>query len=322
MLYKKRTMPNELKGLLSLTRRLPASHEKQSEIQKELYQYKAGYEGEQEYDKYMTEFTPAYPHAILHDLYLKQNGFYFQIDSLLITPSEIVVTEVKNYSYKTVITSSPTQFIKVYPNGDRKVVRSPIVEVERKIHFLQQWLKSRNIDIPISGLIIFKHDNEIEFQNSEPEMKIAFTYEAPSYFRELNVQNEILKKQMIAKLSREMLQQHKEYTISPLTEKYGIDINDITPGVICPNCDRIGMQWAKKKWNCAHCQHSGQTEHQKAVEDWFLLIQPKMTNREFRYFTKIDNRHVARGLLAKTNLQVIGERKAAHYIFKKEFAAQ
>ncbi|MCM3636516.1 NERD domain-containing protein [Sporosarcina luteola] len=318
MIYKKRTMPNELKALISLDKRLPNNHAKKNAVQKNLHIYQAGYNGELEYDTYIKEFQPDYPHAILHDLYLQQDGAYFQIDSLLITPSSITIVEVKNHKDKTVIKANPTQFIRVFQNGDRRPMRNPYTEIDRKIHLLNNWLDNRNIQIPIDGILTFAHTNELAIEHPSPEMKTMLTYEAPAHFRSLPVNEHILDGHAVHNLALALLEHHKDYNPFPLADLYDINPADIAPGVICPTCDRPGMQWGREKWNCQSCGHAGKNEHLQTVQDWFMLIKPKMTNREFRYFTQLNNRNVARSLLAKSGLQLIGERKAAHYVLMKE----
>lgn len=317
MIYKKRSMPNELKALISLDKRLPNNHEKKHAVQKNLLIYQAGYNGELEFDARIQEFQPNYPRASLHDLYLQHEGAYFQIDSLLITSSSITIIEVKNFKDKTVIKANPTQFIRVFRNGDRKPIPNPITEVDRKIHLLQKWLNKRNIQIPIEGIIAFSDTNELAIEHSSPEMKILLISEVPNHFNELPTTEKILTNQEIQKLANTMLSHHENYNPFPLAKRYDINPTDINPGVICPSCNEIGMRWGREKWNCP-CGHKGKTEHHQTIEDWFMLINPKMTNRQFRYFTMLDNRNIARGLLAKAGLRLIGERKAAHYVLLKE----
>ncbi|MEK5039914.1 nuclease-related domain-containing protein [Sporosarcina sp. FSL K6-3457] len=317
MLYKKRKMPNKLKGLISLDKRLPNDHEKRHYISEELYNRKAGYGGEQQYDKCMTEFKPAYPHAILHDVCLKQDGVYFQMDSILITPAFIAISEVKNIAGKIIITSNPTQFIRVLPSGERKVLKSPIVELERKQFFLFNWLKQRSITLPITGVVVFAYNNELVIEQI-PETKILFAYEAPSYFRTLPINKDSLTNKDIQNLAFELIKNHQEYTPFPMAITTNIQPAKIKPGVICPQCTQFSMIWEMKKWTCLHCKHTGIHEHKAAIEDWFILINNKLTNREFRYFTQIEDRNVARRLLAKSDLVLQGNRNTAYYARKKD----
>src|SRR5690606_14749387 len=129
---------------------------------------------------------------------------------------------------------------------------------------------------------------------------------------------QILDGHAIHNLALALIEHHKDYNPFPLADLYGINPADILPGIICPSCDRPGMKWGREKWNCPSCGHTGKTEHNQTIQDWFMLIKPKMTNRDFRYFTQLNNRNVARGLLGKSGLELIGERKAAHYVVMKE----
>ena len=85
-------------------------------IEERLYNLQAGFAGETQYDKYVTEFKPRYPHAILHDVTLCDDNVFFQMDSILITPAFIVISEVKNIAEKIIVKSNPLQFIKEYSN--------------------------------------------------------------------------------------------------------------------------------------------------------------------------------------------------------------
>lgn len=304
--------------MIALDKRLPNHHEKKHVIQKELYNCETGYKGELEFDKAMLDFEPDYPYALLHDLYLHTNGNYFQIDSLLITPSAITIIEVKNFTNKTVITENPTQFIKVYRNGDRKVLKNPIEEVQRKTKHLKNWLAHHNIQIPIESLIIFAHNNELAFENTQLPVKILFTYEAADYLAALPITEHILDKAAIHHLAMNLKKQHKTYNPFPLLNTYDIHPQDISPGVICPACNKTGMRWEKRKWNCKKCGHTSKNEHEQTIKEWFMRIKPQITNRHLRYFLQLPSRHIAHTLLTKSNLHLQGDKRAAHYILRKE----
>ena len=150
--------------------------------------------------------------------------------------------------------------------------------------------------------------------NNVEGTKIAFAYEIPAYLRTLTVNKSILNKTEIANLANEMIRHHDEYNPFPLLSAMKITSAEIQPGVICPKCSHIGMQRQMQKWACRRCKYTGKTEHHDTIKDWFMLINNKMTNRQFRYFTKIQDRNVATRLLSKSNLVLKGERKSSYYI--------
>ncbi|PID15772.1 hypothetical protein CSV62_16015 [Sporosarcina sp. P35] len=96
ILYKTRSIPKLIIGQDALLKRLPINHEKYEKVRNDLYNGKAGFGGEREFDYQLRDFIPAYPHAILHDIFLKHGHAYFQIDSVIITPSTIILFEIKN----------------------------------------------------------------------------------------------------------------------------------------------------------------------------------------------------------------------------------
>ncbi|VDG98158.1 Nuclease-related domain [Lysinibacillus sphaericus] len=314
MLYKQRTMPKLLQGLLALEKRLSPTHPQYDYIQKELYKTRAGYGGEMEYDRYMKEVRTDYPHAILHDLSLQQEGVYFQIDSLFITPEAIIITEIKNRAGKILIKTNPTQFLQVSAEGDSTVFRSPIVEVNRKQQFLERWLAEHNIHIPVRGIIVFAHNNELLIEE-QPPMPVFTSYEAPVYFRSLEIHERLLDKRMIEKVATALVQSDRKYNPPLLSTRYRFSRHDVIPGVFCPRCTGTEvMQWDKLRWNCPNCGNVSATEHEKALGEWFLIVSGDITNRAFCEFTGIPDRHTAKRLLARSRLHRRGKRAGSVYV--------
>lgn len=312
MLSKKRKKNLEIEGLIALEKRLRKGDENRTRIEERLYNLQAGFSGETQYDKYVTEFKPRYPHAILHDVTLCEDDIFFQMDSVLITPACIVISEVKNLAEKIIVKSNPLQFIKEFSNGKRQPLRNPIVEVERKIYLFDSWLKRHKIEIPIKGIVTFAYNNELNIEET-PNMDIMFTYEIAAYFRSLPVTKEILNKPEIHLLARKIVNSHQEFNPFPLLKRFEINPTHIVPGVICPQCNHIPMKWVQKKWICQTCAYTGKNEHETAIKDWSMLIKNSITNREFRYFTQLENRNTAKKLLARSPIELQGIGRSSKY---------
>lgn len=313
LIYKHRTKPRLLSGLLALEKRLSPTHEKYEYIQREVYKTRAGYGGEQEYDRYMKEIRTDYPHAILHDLSLQHEGVHFQIDSLFITPDSIIISEIKNIADKIHIKAHPTQFMKLLPDGTRSLFRSPIAEVERKIQFLEKWLASRNVAVKVKGLIVFAYNNEM-FIEEKPSMEVITAYEAPTYFRSLVPESDALKGQDIERIAKSLARGHKEYNPYPITTRYNIAERDVKAGVFCSICEiPVIMRWSELRWHCPACGVREIGSHQNAVIDWFMLMPGPLTNRKFCEFTGISNRHTAKRLLARSEIRMLGKGRGSRY---------
>lgn len=313
MLYKQRTAPKLLDGLLALEKRLPRHHEKYNYIAEELYNSRAGYGGEVEYDRHMKEVRTDYPHAILHDLYLQHDGVYFQLDSLFISPNTIIISEIKNRADKIVITDKPTQFIQVNEAGRSKVFRSPIAELERKIQFFEKWLLRRNIKIPVKGIVVFAYNNQIVIEGT-PSMPILTTYEAPTYFRALPSEKTLFGQKEIKKVANVLIKSHREYNPFPLLKRYKIKPDQLMNGLYCSTCPVASiMTWKLRRWECSVCGVRDSDSHLKAIDEWFMLMPNKLTNQAFCDFTGIPNRHTAKRLLARTKLRQQGTGRGSRY---------
>ncbi|QTD40774.1 nuclease-related domain-containing protein [Sporosarcina sp. Te-1] len=316
MIYKSRRAPLEIEGLTTLERRLARDHPVQTDITKRLYNMKAGYSGERQYDRYISEFKPSYPHAILHDVCLKLDDIYFQMDSILITPSKIIISEVKNLAEKIIVKTKPLQFIKETQNGERVPFRSPITELDRKVYLLGLWLRRRRVDIPIEGIVTFAYNNELRFEETPP-VDVIFTYEIAAYLRSLTVERELLNRQSIHKLANEIISADRPYDPFPLVQRYSLQPDEILPGVSCPSFNQLTMRWIQRSWKCVRCGQIGKKEHHHAVKEWLFIQKNTITNREFRNFTLLDSRHTAKLLLAGIpQLQMVGKCKGSFYRIK------
>ncbi|MGG0671021.1 nuclease-related domain-containing protein [Lederbergia citrisecunda] len=312
MLIKKRSEPLSLLGLQSLINRLPNNHPKYTIIEEDLRKRKAGFGGELNFDKHINEFRPTYPFGLLHDICLLYNGIFFQMDSVLILPDKIIVFEIKNLGGKITVKANPTQFIQEI-KGERKIIQSPITELDRKMIFMDRWLKERGIDIKIKGMIGLAYTNEL-FIEEETNTEILFTHEIPIRMYNMVIAQEKLSLNKISEIARDMVDSHKDYNPFPLTKTLNIAKEDIIPGVICPKCSRKGMKWHLKKWHCSTCFHSAVDCHLPLLDDWFYLMDRSITNRHFRSFAGIQNHHAAKRILKKAGLVLKGTRRTAVYI--------
>ncbi|MFC5604893.1 nuclease-related domain-containing protein [Sporosarcina koreensis] len=312
ILIKKRSEPLSLLGLQSLINRLPDNHQKYTIIEEDLRRRKAGFGGELNFDKHINEFRPSYPFGLLHDICLQYNGVYFQMDSVLILPDKVIIFEIKNLGGKLTVKANPTQFIQEI-KGERKIIQSPITELERKIIFMERWLRGRGIDIQVKGMIGLAYTNEL-FIEAEANAEILFTHEIPIRLYNLIIDQEILSRNRIREMANIMVDSHQEYNPFPLTKTLNIAKEDIIPGVICPKCNRKGMKWHLKKWHCSGCFHSDVDCHLPLLNDWFYLMDSSITNRQFRSFSGIDYQPIAKRLLKNSGLVLKGNRRSAFYI--------
>ncbi|MBB4825141.1 hypothetical protein HNO89_002370 [Sporosarcina luteola] len=311
MIYKTRVESASLLVLRRLITRLPETHEKYGYVSEEFRRRVAGFSGEAYFDKHINEFRPSYPYAILHDICLKQNGIYFQMDSLLISPAGITIFEVKNLAGKIIIKSDPTQFIQENSN-ERKILPSPISELERKEIFLKQWLGQKGFDLTISGIVVLAYTNEIVMQDL-PAKQVINTQDVPILLYNQGLEREMIFFPQIQEIAKLMIAEHQEYVPEPLLQVMDIPLNDILPGVICPECFHVGMERLLRRWLCNKCGCQSTNAHIQLIEDWLGLVEKKLTNQQFRYFACIKDIHVAKRLLKNSGLSMYGKSRGAYY---------
>lgn len=311
MIYKKRSKPLRLVGLESLIVRLQTSHYHYARIEEDLRKRRAGFAGELNFDKHINEFRPSYPIAIIHDICLLQNGIYFQMDSVLILPDRILIFEIKNLAGTLKVKADPTQFIQEN-NNERKIINNPLTELERKKIFLDRWFKDRGISIKIEGIVGLAFTNEL-YVERELENLLVFTQEVPIKLYNMVVGKSPLTHKDIKRIANEMINSHQEYNPFPLADAMGIPVEDIKPGVICKRCDNGIMKWNKQKWRCDICLHWTSDSHLELLNDWFCLISNTITNRQFRYFSIVNDRSVAKRMLKNAGLKMQGKTSNSAY---------
>lgn len=315
MIVKTRIVPNELMHLQSLMNRLHQNHPLFEQIQTVYMNVKSGIGGEQHFDYYLNEFKPEYPYAIVHDLRLKIDGVYVQIDSLLITPYTLFVFEVKNIAGKLTFLNEPNRFVRELEDGTTKPMNSPVEQVKRITRLLQLWLAQKNIQLPLHGVVVLAYAKELNAPII-PQVDITFAYQIPNYLHESQREKVFLTKEEVFQVATALKKAHREYMPTALCKRFNITPQNISPGVRCATCNYIGMIRKHSKWFCPKCRMTNRTSHLDTIEDWFALINDEQaTNKDLRNFLQINNRHLIKRLMKIPSVQLINKGKNSYYIY-------
>jgi Nuclease-related domain len=301
---------------------LSDNHLKIPIIEKDLKKRKAGYNGEKSVD-YHLRFLDNKKYMIFNDLKLPLAPYHFQIDSLLLTPFYTLILEIKNISGTLTIDSEFNQLTKNY-NGVKTGFSDPITQANRQKLFLQRFFYDNNLVLPpIEFLVVIS--NPATVLTMAPGQKLT-----PPYNKIIHVQNlisEISKlntiyyeekatKKDLSKIKKVLLNKH-ETTFTNILNTYGVKEAELSRGVRCEMCSSR-MERVYGTWYCANCKFSSKVAHERAIEDYFLLINPFITNRELRIFLGITSPKVATRLLSSLDLKVSGSSKGTtyHKVFK------
>ncbi|UII56440.1 NERD domain-containing protein [Cytobacillus spongiae] len=301
---KERKVPVRILQLQALLRRLPASHSKRAEIEANLAKQLAGFKGEKSIDYYLT-YLPSHSYTILHDLRLKDNVHFFQIDTLIISSKFILIIEVKNISGTLFFDKSFNQLVRTIHQKEEGFP-DPTIQVNRQHQHLMNWLAKHNFSkIPVCWLIVISNPSTIIKSDSNIQSIChAAAIEDKVATLEKNHPRDALVISEIRKLTR-ILQKNNLPISYDILQKFELSFFDLIRGVQCPTCMYIPMNRIHGCWHCPNCSSLSKSAHIDALQDYALIVSKTIKNKDASTFLQLTSRHTAKRLLGT-------------YIYKKD----
>ncbi|WP_066258477.1 nuclease-related domain-containing protein [Neobacillus drentensis] len=322
MIIKERTKPLIMLILEALLRRLPSNHQKYQQILDELGRRQAGYLGEKSLDYYYRDL-PQHKYMILHDLNLPDGDYNCQIDTLLLTPEFALAIDVKNMAGKLLFDTDNEQFIQIN-NGIEKGYPYPIAQGERHQKYLQKLLAANHFPpVPVEYLVVISNSYTTYAVSGKNAHKVKPRICKSDVFLnkislfEKQYSKPLLTAKELRKLCRLLVKMNTIPT-SYVLNKYGIQKYDLLPGVLCHIHSNHSLIRKNQKWYCAACDTFSKDAHIYALNDYFLLIGPTITNQQFREIAHIKSINVAKRLLHSEKLNFSGVNRYRIY-FPKNF---
>lgn len=317
MIKKYRQEPMQIKQLNAIIRRLPPNHSSLEKVKQVLAIVQAGYRGEQMVDYYL-EFLPKKTYTIYQHLRLQSaSTYYFQMDTVIVSPNIIFILEVKNIAGTLYFDDHFKQCIRTDLDGKEEGFLNPIYQTERQRSQLVNWLKIKKIsdDIPVYPLIVIAQPSTI-IKSSSPHLaqKVIHAATIPTMIKKIHDQHtkEYLDDKQLRKLNRIFLKEHTELTTNYLVQ-LKIDKEDFIPGVQCPQCKNYPMRRHLGKWFCETCECHSQDAHLQALIDFRLLFNTTITNKQLRNFLQISTTYEASRILKELQFPFTGYKKNRTY---------
>lgn len=319
MIGKEFQKPIELAMYEILLKRLSKNHIKMDEIKADWAKKNAGYNGEKSVYRMLT-FLDEQKYYIFHNLRLKINQFYFQMDFLIVTTKFILISEAKNIA-GTLLFDELGQFIRIIDDKEEGF-QDPISQVQLHKKQLQKWLEKNHFPkTPIEyAVVVSKPSTIIKMNTRNPEVRkrvlpltklLEFIENSDRYYK-----NESLSMKQLKMMNKNLLKDNTPF-IPNLLEKYNLSKNDILTGVQCPNCLAAPMKPINGTWRCPQCNTCSKSAHHDAIYDYLLLINSSLTNRDLREFLHVPSRQKATKILTSLNLIHIGGNKNRQYFLPK-----
>ncbi|WP_053362697.1 NERD domain-containing protein [Bacillus sp. FJAT-27251] len=321
MIIKPRPIPLNVLFNSALIARLDTDHPKIPQLETDIRKFMAGYRGEMTTDFHL-KFIDDKHHHLFGGLRLPHEHHHFQIDSPVLSYKYLLAIETKHMSGN--LHFSLDQFSQTSTNG-QKGYNNPISQAQKHKDQLQDWFKIHRLPpIPIIPLVVVSNQSAI-IQTSHPAIlrHVCKAENLKNKILDLTSSHtkDILTVREFKKTSRLLLQEDTPHF--PAIEKtHGLSQEDIMTGVLCPNCLTCQMRRRDRVWVCPRCFDSFKTAHRYALLDYFLLIRPTITNKEFRNFLGIDSIKTATYMLSALNLPATGEKKGRVYHRPADFLEQ
>lgn len=309
------TKSSNLEKHETLVGRLDKNHPKFPEVEGNLKKLSAGYRGEKTVD-YFLNLLPSKRHHIFQGLRLPIGNNFFQIDSLLMSTKSGLLIESKNFAGTLLFEKN--QLTRTLKGTDEiEIFQNPLTQANRHKILLKYLFEKNKIPIiPIEHLVCIANTSSniiISSGYTEAEKRITRAENLLHKIEENDkfYTKDLLDQKTLGKLSKFLINNNTPL-IPDILQKYGIDQSEIT-GVQCPRCFIIPMLYQGRYWECLSCQMRARDPFIKAINDYFLLIKPTITNKELVDFLHLPSARAATYLFTFLKFPFTGTNKGRVY---------
>ena len=293
-----------MSGHFALLNRLRDGSDMVDFIREEIRKQEAGVRGEERLVDRLKELRLPGEFRVFSDVCLELDDWKVQIDCLVVTDRCCIVLESKNISGRLYFNEELDEFYKE-ENGTETPISNPYFQLMRHIRFMKEFLRNTLPQMKVTGAAIMtaKSCRIMQKPTHYPIYKLESMIERVTQmynsFAGTSFSGEEL--EVIEKLLQE---NRSPFVYLPLCEHYRIPPSEIRLGVECPGCGVLGMQRTGKTWICQSCNTRDRNAHKKAVNEYFSLIDDKITNRDFRKFCMVESIYAASRMLGNMDLKM------------------
>ncbi|MDQ0352908.1 ribosomal protein L37AE/L43A [Alkalibacillus filiformis] len=272
---------------------------------------KSGYDGERSLNYYFN-FLPQ--NAIyLHGLRVEERQFTFQIDHLILFPNFFLIIEVKNNA-GLIKYNTETGVLKcIKSDGTYEHYGDPFIQARIQRFKLKKLLEPSGFTVPpIHTLVVFSHqDAVLEIEGHQPDLIISQRLPWRVSELEQKYTTPIFSNDELLNVGKMLKTKHQPKEVDIMKE-CNVKKEHIRNGVWCTNCKKYMMKRINRNWRCPSCKHKDPNAHINALEEYKLIFESEIKNKQAREFLQVPN-DVAKRLLKKTCSSYVGERKSRVY---------
>ncbi|WHY86127.1 nuclease-related domain-containing protein [Neobacillus novalis] len=305
-----------IQKLEALLNRISAQHPVWPDVMNEYKSRLAGQRGEKSMYFHLSMLSDSKYH-IFHGIRLLYRGFFFQIDFLVLCAAFALVLEVKNRGGELKFEKEFNQTT-CKKNGQAERIKNPVLQAQLQAKKFKGWLEEHNFrDFPVHYLFVNSNEKTLILSDPGNEPITRHICNSEVVIEKID---QLANYHLIDKLDAKELRKLKRLLLSKHTlenpdilKQFNLSPNEIPTGVKCPTCDYIPIEYRNGTWCCPKCNMKSKTAHIPAIDEYFLLIKPSITNAELRAFLHIDSIRVAGKILATMNLPSTGKYKNRVY---------
>ncbi|KMK77420.1 nuclease-related domain-containing protein [Alkalihalobacillus pseudalcaliphilus] len=274
MILKKRNTPRDLVIQRSLSIRLKV---KSNEQEFHLRNIQSGIDGEKAFDQWVATHIPEqFPHV--QDIRFTQNGSTLQIDSIIITPENLFLFEIKNYQG-----TFEFQDHKLYTEK-QKEINNPNTQLERTASLLRQWLTKRNIPHPpIQPYVIFINPHFYLYTTRKEAANFIFSNQLHAFARKLEKMNRHITNSHL-ELANQLILNHLHE--SPYDKTPDHPPEDYKKGFYCKECYSFEVTLSRYYLYCEDCKEKEPIKSclLRTIDEYQILFKGEFTTTDIYFW--------------------------------------
>lgn len=307
-----------MSGYFALLKRLGDESGMKEFIREEIRKQDAGVRGEDRLVFRLKELRLPGQYHVFSDVCLELDDWKVQIDCLVVTDRCCIVLESKNISGRLYFNEELDEFYKE-ENGQETPFSNPYFQLMRHIRFMKEFLRNTLPQMKVTGAVILtaKSTRILQKPTHYPIYKLESMIERVTQIYNSCDGTRFSEEEVLA-VKNLIVENRSTFVYAPLCEHYRIPATEIRTGVECPSCGVLGMLRVYTTWRCMACKKSDRYAHISAVRDYFLLINKKITNKEYRRFCRVESKYSASRMLNSMNLKAYGSGPSRYFMEKRE----
>ncbi|RCW77414.1 NERD domain-containing protein [Saliterribacillus persicus] len=296
--------------LETLLPRLPTHHPFYEKVSTRFKQEAAGASGEASLDYYLRFLNSNLP--LLHGLRVCDTTFNFQIDTLILFPSFILLIEVKNYAGNLIFHPASGLLTREI-EGVIERFSDPTVQVNLQKLQLAQFLSERGVTaLPLHSLVVFANSKALlDVQGTCADVILHEKLLDRIAELEMKYKGKAREIRELVQIGKLLAASHKPKQADVMTY-YGLSLEDLVLGVRCSSCRSSIMNRTHGRWICPQCACSNPHAHISALQDWKVLFGERITARQACSFLGLGKLRTARRLLLAM-CRAEGDRNSRYY---------